>query len=578
MAGACASLPPPPLRPEPVPYADTLPIAEPAERAYSEPAELFHAGVMDPVGAALDVGRWAGREREALNLTRMDDVVPSAWFVPRNGWDRMSPGEVARGGAPGPPPDTSRLEVVRMKEDGIQPGFWIRDARGDLYLLKLDPPGYAHLASGAEVVSSRLLHAAGYHVPSNYKVAVRPERLVIPEDSVPIEGRTQRDPPARERVEEELARAARLPDGRVVGLASRFVPGVPKGPWRFEGRRSDDPNDHYRHEHRRELRGLHVVAAWLNHIDLRFQGTMDVWIEPPGYLRHYLLDFGSTLGSGGVRPHRPREGLEHNFDLWPSLLRLVTLGFYRVGWEGTEGRPFHPAVGWLPVEDFDPRAWKLNWPNGAWRSMTPADAYWGAKIVASFDDRQLEATVAEAGLPEEAARFLLRALTVRRDRLVAHWYARVTPLERPAVEPAPESPVGGGTAARDTGSAGATGEPGGADAGFVLAFEDEGLGVLGGATRTTLYRWELRHDALGRRWRGEAAAVGAGRQRIQVGPPAGARGSPDRTGPRSGLTGEAAHAVVRIAAVRGGEEKRAATLWLRWRSEIGSYEVAALRH
>lgn len=596
---ACGSLPPPPLRPEPLAHADTLPIAEPEAREPSEAAELFQAGVLAPASRALEPRRWVGREREALNLTRWDDVVPSAWFEPRNGVRRMSPEEVARGPAVAPPDTAGALTVIRPKAGGAMPGFWVRDSRGREYLVKLDPPGYPRLASAADVITSRLLHAAGYHVPGEFAVLLRPERLEIAPEMEEGGRRLggprpaaagDRPPMTRADLEAELARGARLPDGRAFGVASARLPGTPKGPWLFEGRRSDDPNDRFPHEHRRELRGLHVVAAWLNHIDLRFQNTLSVWIDPPGYLRHHLIDFSSSLGSGGTRPHLPREGREHNVDLWASVARLVTLGFHEVGWEGEPAEVDHPSVGWLPVESFEPGAWKPNWPNGAWAHLTPADGYWGAKLVGSFTDRQLAAAVAAAGLPAEAAETLTDALARRRDRTVAYWYARVTPLERPRIEPAGRPGIGsaGPIAGRTAASAPVPGEA------FQLSFDDLGLAGPRAAPATT-YRWELRHEALGRRWRGMTPARGRGRQRIRVGPPEvsedgalAARG--DVVGrpsehwsalPHGASTDPAdpsAYALLRVTAEREGADGRPATLWLHWRGPELGYAVAALRH
>ena len=74
---------------------------------------------------------------------------------------------------------------------------------------------------------------------------------------------------------DRVGKAVRLKDGRVRALASRFLPGRPLGPFRYEGVRSDDPNDVIPHQNRRELRGGRLLAAWLNHHDAREQ-------EPPG--------------------------------------------------------------------------------------------------------------------------------------------------------------------------------------------------------------------------------------------------------------------------------------------------------
>jgi hypothetical protein len=66
-----------------------------------------------------------------------------------------------------------------------------------------------------------------------------------------------------------LQRAPRRPDGTYRALASKLLPGKPVGPFQYFGTRPDDPNDIFPHENRRELRGLRVFAAWLNHDDSR---------------------------------------------------------------------------------------------------------------------------------------------------------------------------------------------------------------------------------------------------------------------------------------------------------------------
>ena len=126
------------------------------------------------------------------------------------------------------------------------------------------------------------------------------------------------------------------------------------------------------------------MSAWLNHVDMRFANTLDAYVVP-GYLRHYLIDFAATLGSGTIRPHDPREGQEYNFDFWPSMGRMFTLGFFRMGWEEEPFEIIDPSIGWMAVEEFDPGKWKPNWPNEAFSSVKVVDGYWGAKLVARFD-------------------------------------------------------------------------------------------------------------------------------------------------------------------------------------------------
>ena len=84
--------------------------------------------------------------------------------------------------------------------------------------------------------------------------------------------------------------ATRLPEGR----------GALLGPFQVWGMRRDDPNDIVPHEHRRDLRGLSVFEAWVNNANARAVGTQDILTTVGGVtrIRHYLVDFTRSLGSG----------------------------------------------------------------------------------------------------------------------------------------------------------------------------------------------------------------------------------------------------------------------------------------
>jgi hypothetical protein len=73
------------------------------------------------------------------------------------------------------------LVVTGGKAEGATPGFTVRDAKGDRYLLKLDDSDYPELGSSSEVISTKILYAVGYHVPENYVVYFDPERLRVAE-------------------------------------------------------------------------------------------------------------------------------------------------------------------------------------------------------------------------------------------------------------------------------------------------------------------------------------------------------------------------------------------------------------
>ena len=111
-------------------------------------------------------------------------------------------------------------------------------------------------------------------------------------------------------------------------------PGKVVGQFTFNGRRSDDPNDLFPHERRRELRGLRLFAAWLNHDDARAINSIDTYVEENGrrYIRHYLQDFGSNLGSGSTSAQQPRGGYEYLVEPGKIGKGLIGFGFYRRNW------------------------------------------------------------------------------------------------------------------------------------------------------------------------------------------------------------------------------------------------------
>lgn len=428
-AGCAQALPPLPLRPEPVAYADTLPIPEPgrqSENRFVRAALLY---------APYDMAEpFTGSEGEALNLTHFDDLVPSAWWEPRMGYRPISPEELAVGpAAPEAAPDVSRLVVVEGKSAGVTPGFTVEDAKGDTYIVKFDPPDYFHIQSAASIIVSRLMWGVGYHVPEDYLMIFDSAALEVGEGAELETSSGEERALTMADVRSLLGRTRTLPDGRFLAVASRFVPGIPKGPFFFAGTRDDDPNDHYSHEHRREVRALRVVSAWVHNTDMREGNTLDVYVEP-GYLRHYVIDFGAALGSGSTRAKHPKDGAERPADIWRLLARFLTLGAYQADWEDDHWVLPHRSIGHIRAEDFDPGRWKATWTNPAWVNLTDADGYWTAKILSAFTDAHIRAAVEEGGLPSAEVDDTLSAiLRVRRDLTVAHWFGRVSTVERPDV-------------------------------------------------------------------------------------------------------------------------------------------------
>jgi hypothetical protein len=313
----------------------------------------------------------------------------------------------------------------------------MKDSAGQLYFVKFDQPGYPELGTGAEVISTKLLYAAGYHVPENYIAVIGREDLRIAPGAT-THGRDGKKRPMTERdLDALLQQAARRTDGRYRVVASKAVEGRPLGPFSYYGVRPGDPNDTIPHEHRRSLRGLRVFAAWINHVDVKSENSLDTVVRNEtglNVVRHHLIDFNATLGSAGIGPADRRSGNEYVLDRRPILLSLLTFGLYVRPWLTIQYNDI-PSVGRFEGDRFEPARWKSTFPNRAMLNARPDDLFWAARRVMAFSTEAIRAVVASANYSDpRATETVVDALIKRRDKIGREWLASVNPLVEFAID------------------------------------------------------------------------------------------------------------------------------------------------
>jgi hypothetical protein len=233
---------------------------------------------------------------------------------------------------------------------------------------------------------------------------------------------------------EILLKVPKQPDGTYRATASLTLPGKVVGPPRYAGTRTDDPNDIVPHEHRRDQRGLHVIDSWLHHDDSRAINNLDTVVTEDGrtFIRHYQLDFGSTLGSGTERANSPRAGAYY-FDWGDAARQFFTLGLAPPYWAFAK-YPHFPSIGKFEWKDFDPERWVPEYPNPAFLNRLPDDEFWGAKLVTAFTDEDIRAIVSMGKLSDKKAEdWLVECLVKRRDKIGRVYFAKVLPLDKFAV-------------------------------------------------------------------------------------------------------------------------------------------------
>jgi hypothetical protein len=371
----------------------------------------------------------------AMDANTVDEVPDSSWFSNRG---PLTPTLVAGAADTTSGPAQGPWTVISGKSDGITPGFTIRDPAGRRWFLKFDPPKFPELATGAEMVSTKLLWALGYNVPENHVACLVPDMLrIAPSARMKDEhGRTQRLTMAD--VYRLLSRAARRSDGTYRVLASRALEGKPIGGFLYFGTRSDDPNDVIPHEHRRSLRALRVFGGWLNHVDAKAINTLDTIVDARGgaVVRHHLLDFGSTLGSAGIGPHDYEEGHEYVYSgLRPLLNAALVHGFRAPAYRHIR-YDVPRSVGRFDVTAFDPATWKPRVPNAAFSRARPEDLFWAATKLAGVTVPMIEAAVGSGRYSDPAAeRYLIDALVLRRQRILESYLTAANPIVNPSLTP-----------------------------------------------------------------------------------------------------------------------------------------------
>lgn len=414
-----------PFRPRPQPYVSP------------EVWDTVDNILFEPLTRALAVRRI----ERAANATALDEVADSSWFQNRVGRadaDAAAIAARARGPCGEDPDPAGPWIVTRGKPNGANKGFMLKHASGRRFLFKLDGGPQGERASAADVIGSRIYHAAGYHVPCNRVAFLDPRTLSIAPDATAEDFIGDKVPFSRAMLEAVLASGRRDASGRIRGGLSELLPGKPLGPWSDFGTRPDDPNDVIPHEDRRELRGSYIFAALVSHYDAREQNALDIWIETDpgsgsGYVRHYMLDFGDGLGSlsSWGRISR-RRGHAYEIDWGAWFADTWTLGLLSRPWRDPSFGPGGPTLGYFSADNFEPDRFRTAYPYGPFTRLTEEDGAWGARILARISPALIRAIVAEARFSDPTVHAAaLAALLGRRDKLLRRYLGRLSPLAAP---------------------------------------------------------------------------------------------------------------------------------------------------
>jgi len=411
------------------------PESQDASKVEMRKIDLFYDFVLNQFGHP---GKPPGAR--AGNINTIDEVPDSSWFTNRILARPMSVDEAVRGPLTGQGPAAGVLTVIRAKSDGAAPGFTVRDSAGVVWFIAFDPKSNPQAASAAAVIANKIFYALGYHQAEYYISELRRDRLQIDKEAKfsPVSGKLR--PMQLKDIDPVLERGAKNADGSYRILASKLLPGKVVGGFKYEGTRSDDPNDLVPHEQRRELRAIQVFGAWTNLVDIKALNTMDTVITENGRtrVRHYLLDIGSAFGIGANGPHDWWEGYENVVDREKMRKRLISMGLYIQPWQTAEYEK-NDSIGRFTADNFDPLAWKSRIPAAALLQAREDDTFWAARRVMAFSDEMIRAMVKTGKYSDPAAEKLLANVLIERRNIIGKTYLpRVNPVVNLALSDAGE--------------------------------------------------------------------------------------------------------------------------------------------
>jgi hypothetical protein len=110
---------------------------------------------------------------------------------------------------------------------------------------------------------------------------------------------------------------------------------------------------------------------------------------------------------------------------------FLSLGIIRRPWHRVRMNKDAEMFGFFNVRDFVASKWKAGYPNPAYNKMNFRDALWMTRIISRFTDDHLRAIVETARLRNKrSAKYLLRTLIGRRDRILREYLTQYAPLDR----------------------------------------------------------------------------------------------------------------------------------------------------
>ena len=204
------------------------------------------------------------------------------------------------------------------------------------------------MATGSEVVAAKLFWAVGYHTAEYHIAQLVPSNLEIgPDTKITPPGETKRKMHQGD-IAWLLSRADREPDGSYRVIAARRRPAARSGA-------SASRHARRRSQRRRPARASPRAARLFRVRGLaesrRCEGhqlaVVAHYRERPSFIRHYLLDFGSTLGSAAIGRREGWEGSSRSSRRGDIVKRALAFGLKIPVWR-TRDFFESPSIGRLP--------------------------------------------------------------------------------------------------------------------------------------------------------------------------------------------------------------------------------------